>query len=196
MSEELENNNQLTEWDIRLMAWHEAGHAVCSLFLPETEEIESISIEHGNDSFGAMRSAPRRKMNLTYVSCLNEISVAMAGRLSEEMFQKEITSSCVHDLDKIQFIAMRMVSELGMGKRTGMITWMVHSNGKDNLLLFSEKQRNDIYDDIKDIMAEAEKQARQILKEHSKEIGFIAELLLSRKTISGTELSALRTATR
>ena len=50
-------------------------------FLPETEPIQYVSIEPDNDAFGAMQSSPRRKMNLTYISCLNEISVAMAGRL-------------------------------------------------------------------------------------------------------------------
>ena len=116
---------ELTEWDVRLMAWHEAGHTVCSYFLPETESILSVSIEPGNDAFGAMQSSPRSKKNLTYYSCLNELSVAMAGRLSEELFLKEITSSCIHDLNKIQAIAMRMVCELGMGRRTDPICLFV-----------------------------------------------------------------------
>lgn len=138
MSETIQKLSELTEWDVRLMAWHEAGHAVCSFFLPETEPIQYVSIEADNDAFGAMQSSPRRKMNLTYISCLNEISVAMAGRLSEEMFQKEITSSCIHDLNKIQAIELHMVCELGIGKRTGIITWMCHNSDSNGLMLFSE----------------------------------------------------------
>ena len=107
-------------------------------FLPETEPIQYVSIEPDNDAFGAMQSSPRRKMNLTYISCLNEISVAMAGRLSEEMFQKEITSSYIHDLNKIQAIELHMVCELGIGKRTGIITWMCHNSDSNGLMLFSE----------------------------------------------------------
>ena len=179
---------KLTEWDMTLMAWHEAGHAVCAYYLPETEAIQTISIEPGSDAFGAMESEPRKKMNLTYVSCTNEISVALAGRLSEEMFQNEVTSSCIHDLDKVQAIGLRMVCEFGMGKRTGMITWMCHGSDSNGLMLFSEAQRNDIYADIKEILQEAEQTARGILKSHGKQVEKLATILLGKKTIQGEDL--------
>ena len=182
---------ELTKWDITLMAWHEAGHAVCAYYLPETEAIKTISIEPGSDAFGAMKSEPRKKLNLTYISCLNEISVAQAGRLSEKMFQKEVTSSCIHDLDKIQAIALRMVCELGMGKRTGIITWMCHNSDSNGLMLFSEVQRNDIYADVKEILQEAEQTARSILEAHSEQENKLATTLLERKTIQGKELPDL-----
>ena len=191
MNETIQKLPELTEWDVRLMAWHEAGHAVCSFFLPETEPIQYVSIEPDNDAFGAMQSSPRRKMNLTYISCLNEISVAMAGRLSEEMFQKEITSSCIHDLNKIQAIAWRMVCELGMGKRTGLITWLSHTEDPNEFLLFSEKQRDDIYDDIKEILDEAEKEARNLLEQHAQKVHAVVETLLSRKTLTAEILSSI-----
>ncbi len=182
---------ELTEWDMILMAWHEAGHAVCAYYLPETEAIQTISIEPGSEAFGAMKSESRRKMNLTYASCINEISVALAGRLTEEMFKKEVTSSCIHDLDKVQAIALRMVCEFGMGKRTGIITWMCHDSESNRLMLFSEVQRNDIYADIKEILQVAEQAARSILESHSEQVGKLATTLLERKTIQGKELPDL-----
>ena len=181
----------LTEWDITLMAWHEAGHAVCSYFLPETEPIQSISIEPGNEAYGMMRSVPRVKMNLTYVSCLNEISVALAGRLSEEMFLNEVTSSCIHDLDKVQAIALRMVSEMGMGKRTGKISWMCHDKDSNALMLFSDMQRDEIYADIKEILSEAENTELDILKRHQEHVEKLAKALLKQKTIKGSALSTI-----
>ena len=183
-----EKSIELTEWDITLMAWHEAGHAVCAYYLPETEAIQSISIEPGNEAFGMMKSEPRKKLNLTYVSCLNEISVALAGRLSEEIFQNDITSSCIHDLDKVQSIALRMVCELGMGSRTGKITWMCRDKESESLMLFSEAQRNDIYADIKEILCDAEKEARDLLESKAEQVRTIAEILMKQKTISGKEL--------
>lgn len=181
----------LTEWDVTLMAWHEAGHAVCAYYLPETEDIQIISIEPGSEAFGVMKSESRKKMNLTYTSCLNEISVAMAGRLSEEMFQKEVTSSCIHDLDKVQAIAMRMVCEFGMGKRTGIVTWMCHDSDEPTLMLFSEVQRNDIYADVKEILRKAEYAARSIIESHREQVKKLAEALIERKTVYGKELAEL-----
>lgn len=182
---------ELTEWDVRLMAWHEAGHAVCCYFMPESEMIESVSIEPGNDAFGSMRTVPRKKRNLTYISCLGEIAIAMSGRLSEQIFQKEITSSCIHDLEKIQAIAMRMVCEYGMGKRTGLIAWTNHAADSSDLMLFSEKQRNDIYEDVRKILNDAEEFARKTLEDYRQEVGKVAEALLTRKTLSFDDLYSI-----
>lgn len=191
MMNSADNSSKLSEWDMRLMAWHEAGHAVCAYYLPATEPIQTVSIESDNDAFGTVQCACRKKLNLTYTSCSNEISVAMAGRLSEEMFQKEITSSCVHDLDKIQSIAMRMVCELGMGKRTGLISWASHAEGASGLLLFSEKQRDDIYADMKQILGDAEKEARQLLERHAQEVRAIAENLMRHMTLAEDDLELI-----
>ena len=191
MSEYKRDLMELTEWDVRLMAWHEAGHAVCCYFMPESEMIESVSIEPGNDAFGSMRSVPRKKRNLTYISCLGEIAIAMSGRLSEQIFQKEITSSCIHDLEKIQAIAMRMVCEYGMGKRTGLIAWTNHVVDSSDLMLFSEKQRDDIYEDVKKILKEAEDLARKTLEDCGQDVGRVVEALLARRTLSFDDLYSI-----
>lgn len=191
MSEYKRDLMELTEWDVRLMAWHEAGHAVCCYFMPESEMIESVSIEPGNDAFGSMRTVPRKKRNLTYISCLGEIAIAMSGRLSELIFQKEITSSCIHDLEKIQAIAIRMVCEYGMGKRTGLIAWTNHAADSSDLMLFSEKQRNDIYEDVRKILNDAEEFARKTLEDYRQEVGKVAEALLARKTLSFDDLCSI-----
>lgn len=191
MSEYKHDLMELTEWDVRLMAWHEAGHAVCCYFMPESEMIESVSIEPGNDAFGSMRPEPRKKRNLTYISCLGEIAIAMSGRLSEQIFQKEITSSCIHDLEKIQAIAIRMVCEYGMGKRTGLIAWTNHAADSSDLMLFSEKQRNDIYEDVRKILNDAEEFARKTLEDYRQEVGKVAEALLTRKTLSFDDLYSI-----
>lgn len=191
MSEYKRDLMELTEWDVRLMAWHEAGHAVCCYFMPESEMIESVSIEPGNDAFGSMRTVPRKKRNLTYISCLGEIAIAMSGRLSEQIFQKEITSSCIHDLEKIQAIAIRMVCEYGMGKRTGLIAWTNHAADSSDLMLFSEKQRNDIYEDVRKILNDAEEFARKTLEDYRQEVGKVAEALLTRKTLSFDDLYSI-----
>lgn len=186
-----EKRIELTEWDITLMAWHEAGHAICSKYFPEKKVIKTISIEQDSETLGAMISESCKQSNLTYISCINEIAIALAGRLSEEIFLNEITSSCIHDLDKVQAIALRMVCGMGMGKRTGKITWLCPDNDSNGLLLFSEDQRNDIYADIKDILQESEQTARNILQSHSSQVRKLAEILLERKTILGEELSKM-----
>ena len=84
-----------------------------------------------------------------------------------------------------------MVCELGMGKRTGLITWLSHTEDPNEFLLFSEKQRDDIYADIKEILDEAEKEARNLLEQHAQKVHAVVETLLSRKTLTAEILSSI-----
>ena len=66
-----------------------------------------------------------------------------------------------------------------MGKRTGIITWRTQTKDGSSFMLFSEKQRNDIYEDVREILTEAEKKARAILENHPKQVKLLAEELLT-----------------
>ena len=97
---------QLSEWDRNCMAYHEAGHAVCSYFLSEMEEITRISIEPTSDAFGVMRTVARPHHNNTEQSLLSSIVVAFAGPLAEELILNIKSHCCpvkkMNQLQKVQ----------------------------------------------------------------------------------------------
>ena len=84
-----------------------------------------------------------------------------------------------------------MVCEYGMGKRTGLIAWTNHAADSSDLMLFSEKQRNDIYEDVRKILNDAEEFARKTLEDYRQEVGKVAEALLTRKTLSFDDLYSI-----
>ena len=171
----------LTEWDIHTMAYHEAGHAVCSRYLPEREVLERITISPTDEAFGMIRTAVRQHHNETRVSFGSTLAVFLAGRLAEELFLHETTTSCVHDLAAARRLAADMVLQLGMGSRLGLTPPPPELNWSDEL-------RRECDADIREILADAERSARDTLAAHADEVETLAQLLLERKTLERAEI--------
>jgi len=179
----------LTPWDRKLMAWHEAGHAIVAHYSQEQEQICLISIEPTNEAFGMMKTAIRKQHNVTRTSLVGNISVALAGRLAEELFLREISSCCAHDLNKARDIAIRMVASYGMGVRCGLLSCF---NPVDHsFLLLSEHQRENLFLDVNDLIIEARDSAIEILNSHARQVNNVASMILDKGTLSWKELQPL-----
>ncbi len=173
----------LTDWDLKCMAYHEAGHAVCSYFLPEREKLITITIDPTSEAFGMIRTEPRSHHNETQVSFSSMISTLLAGRLAEEMFLDTISTSCVHDLAAARSIAGNMVINLGMGKNLGVCTI-------PECAYTSEEYKKQICQDIQAIMQAANSRARKVLADHRALVAALAETLLERRTLAENEITA------
>lgn len=167
---------ELTDWDRRFMAYHEAGHAVCSRFLPEQEPLLLITIDPSSEAFGMIRTSPRPHHNETRTSLSGTISVLLAGRLAEEMFLNVVTTSCIHDLTSAQRLASDMVRKFGMGETLGLSAFDGECPDERELA------------DIRKILQNAERDARELLAAHAAAVKFLAEELLREKTIRGDRI--------
>lgn len=174
----------LSDWDIRFMAYHEAGHAVCSYFLPEREKLILITIDPSSEAFGMIKTEIRAQYNETRTSLSSMIATLLAGRLSEEIFLKTQTTSCIHDLDSVQRIAADMVLKFGMGKTAGLSALKKTEN-----TCCSEYHAKQICADIQQIIKEAENDAREILQKKQMLVVALAEKLIIQKTLTANEIS-------
>ena len=174
----------LTDWDIQCMAYHEAGHAVCSYFLPEREKLIKITINPSDEAFGMVRTAQRLHHNETEVSLMSTIATFLAGRIAEEKFLGIKTTSCIHDLASAQSIAIDMVVKFGMGKRLGF-------GALNDTEHFSagEHHRKQIIQDVRDILDEAAQDADRVLGEHESAVISLAGRLLKKNTLSINEIT-------
>ena len=109
-----------TEWDRRFMAFHEAGHAVASRHLPGRPPLLRVTISPSDEAFGMIRTEENPHHNETRQSLASTLAVLLAGRIAEERFLHEITTSCVHDLAAAKQLAADMVLKLGMGESSGL----------------------------------------------------------------------------
>lgn len=176
----------LTKWDLQCMSFHEAGHAVCSYYLPEREEILKITINPTEEAFGMIKTAMRPHHNETETSLRSLISTFLAGALAEELFLNIRTSSGIHDFANARSVAIDMVAKFGMGRQTGKITPVsVYDN---SYCLFSEEFRRKVDEDTAEIIKEAETTARNLLKSHANLVICLAELLCEKQTLKKEEI--------
>lgn len=185
MHEKIENDSPqetkmpvLTDWDRKFMAYHEAGHAVCSYYAPEREPLISISIDPSHEAFGMIRTESRQHHNGTEISLKSTIATFLAGRIAEEIFLNTKTTSCIHDLKSARQIATDMVSKFGMGSSLGLTALDLN-----DCPVISEEHCILICNDIQKILSDAEIQARNILLQKREIVIQLAEFLLEHYTI-------------
>ena len=165
------------------MAYHEAGHAVASRHLPERPPLEWITIDPSDAAFGMIRTAVRPHHNETRRSLLSTVAVLLAGRIAEELFLGEVTTSGIHDLAAARQLAADMVVDLGMGERSG--TALPPNDlppGSDILNLRDA--------DIRRILRDADGEVRELLSRHGDELRRLAGKLLAEKTLAEAEINA------
>ena len=180
----------LTDWDREFMAYHEAGHAVCSHYLPEREPLICITIDPSSEAFGMIRTEPRSHHNETELSFCSMISTFLAGQISEEMFLNSKTTSCIYDLTSARQIATNMVIQFGMGESSGLTAL-----NPNEYPYVSNSLKENICKDIQKILMDAEKQAREILKEHPQYVVKIAKMLLRYGTLNRCDIANLFSGT-
>ena len=174
----------LTDWDRKFMAYHEAGHAVCSYYLPEREPLICITIDPSSEAFGMIRTESRPHHNETEISFRSMISTFLAGQISEEMFLNCKTTSCIYDLKAARQIATDMVVKFGMGKTLGLSALNI-----DEVPYTSQVHNELICKDIQDIILEAEWHARKLLQKHRISVEKLAKSLVACGTLNCEEIT-------
>lgn len=164
-----------TEWDRRFMAFHEAGHAVASRHLPGRPPLLRVTISPSDEAFGMIRTEENPHHNETRQSLASTLAVLLAGRIAEERFLHEITTSCVHDLSAAKQLAADMVLKLGMGESSGLTL------PPDELAAGETARR--IGADIQKLLADAVRSATDVLNSHAGEVTALAEQLLRDETL-------------
>lgn len=184
----------------RLTAYHEGGHALAMLLSEDSEPVHKVTIIPRGQSLGSTMQLPekdrytesRRKL----LSMLNGI---MGGRASEELVFGDITTGAASDLKQATRIARMMVCEWGMSPKLGPQSF---GNREETLFLGREVNRNYEYSEetsrridqeVSRLVTEAYDRALTLLKEHRKELDLIAELLLERETLDGSEVQEVLT---
>lgn len=173
--------DELTEWDRRFMAYHEAGHAVCSRFLPERPPMLRITISPSDEAFGMVRSAQSKNHNETRRSLCSTLAVLLAGHLAEELFLNETTTSGIHDFAAAGQLAADMVCKFGMGKTAGVAL-------PPPDFPVSDWQLRMINADIRQLMLDAEAEAREMLSRHRETVEKLAALLLRENTLDADRI--------
>lgn len=194
----------LTEWierpkmtprEERVVATHEAGHAVAALFCPHSPPIERISIRA--DTAGALGFVryqdPAHRYVVTRGELLDDICVLLAGREAEQLLLNDLSIGCAGDLSRATQIARALVEEFGMGDDAVGLGQCSTSHEPGGRRL-SPEQLAAIDASVKRILQEGRARAAAILSQNRDLVETLRELLLEHKVIDAKTLAALQPA--
>ncbi|NLN42153.1 MAG: ATP-dependent zinc metalloprotease FtsH, partial [Clostridiales bacterium] len=184
----------ITEKDKRLVAYHEAGHAVVAKVLPNTDPVHEISIIPRGMAGGYTLTLPEEDKH--YVSkseMMDEITQLLGGRVAEALVLEDVSTGASNDIERASQIARRMVTEYGMSESLGPIAY----GGKHGEVFlgrdfgtyrnYSEHVASAIDEEVKKIIQTAYNKAEEILKNHMDGLHRVAEALLDREKLDMEE---------
>jgi len=190
-------SRKYTEHERQVVAYHEAGHAVLGIKLPNAEDVQKITIIPRGQAGGYTLMMPKEETYLaTKSELLQRITGLLGGRVSEEIHFKEVTTGAHNDFEKATKIARAMVTEYGMSdlgpvqleqQEGGVFLGRDYNKTKN----FSNEIAHEIDKEVRKIIDSCYKEATRILKENQDLIKLIADALLENETITKEQIDSL-----
>jgi cell division protease FtsH len=180
-----------------IVANHEGGHALVAAVLPHVDPLYKVTIVPRGRSLGVTQFLPeddRRNYPRSYL--LERLAVALGGRTGEEVALGEITSGAENDLKEATRLARRMVTEWGMGEKTGLVAYDL--DGGNSFLgqqalegpsrVYSEATAERVDAEVERLLEQAHQQARTVLSEHRAALERLAQALLQEEVLERNQV--------
>ncbi|MDR3424285.1 MAG: ATP-dependent zinc metalloprotease FtsH [Alphaproteobacteria bacterium] len=190
----------MTDEEKKLTAYHEAGHALVGLNVPQSDPLHKVTIIPRGRALGLTMSLPERdKYGSTLTEMTSRLAILFGGRIAEEIiFGKEnVTTGASSDIQQATSLARRMVTEFGMSDKLGPVRY--GANEQEVFLGHSVTQQRNISEataelideEVRRLIDDGEVCARRILIERNEDLHKIASALLEFETLSGDEVRGL-----
>ena len=182
----LQTRKVITAHERRVVAWHEAGHALASELLPTVDKVQKVSIVPRGKSLGYTLNLPEEDRYLkTRQELVDYMKVLLAGRVAEQITFGRPTTGAADDLRKVAEIARAMVHEYGMG--TSLRAYQFPADD----FTVSETMRRTRDEEVQEVAEEAYRGAHHLLAENRDLLDEIAERLLATEVIDRDEIEAI-----
>lgn len=191
-------NKVRTDKDRKLVAYHEAGHAVVSKYLPTQDPVHEISIIPRGMAGGYTMYRPTEdKSFISKTEMLENIVSLLGGRVSESLVLGDISTGASNDIERATSLAKAMVTKYGMSEKIGTITL---GSDQEEVFLgrdlahersYSEETAGIIDEEMKKIIDWAYTQATNILNDHRDKLDKVAGVLMEKEKITGEEFDEI-----
>lgn len=197
-------NRAINPKEKRIVAYHEAGHALVAMSVVNADPVNKITIiPRGIAALGYTQQLPTEDRYLmTREELLDRLQVLLGGRVAEEIVFGDISTGAQNDLQRATDIARSMVMEYGMSSRLGLLTYTreprspylqtAPTAGRE----FSEQTQQQIDEEMGELIGQAHQRVRFVLLEKRDHLNRLAEILLEREVLDGEELKAFTAAVR
>ncbi|MCO4781307.1 MAG: ATP-dependent zinc metalloprotease FtsH [Candidatus Cloacimonetes bacterium] len=174
--------------EIKNTAYHEAGHALISLLVPNSMEIHKATIIPRGRALGMVSYLPKEEMK-TKEELIDDICVSMGGRIAEEIQFGTYTPGASSDIQHATSVAKAMITKWGMSKNLGTVLYTESNEywGKS----YSETTAREIDQEVKEMITQQLKRAKELIESNMTAFVAIAEALLKYETLTKDELKQL-----
>lgn len=175
----------------RVVAYHEAGHAICGWYLEFADPLLKVSIiPRGQGALGYAQYLPGDIYLLSEQQLKDRMTMSLAGRVSEELHFSSVTSGASDDFKKVTRMATAMVTELGMSAKIGWINYKKRDD-TDLTKPFSEETANIIDEEVYRIIQECHERCTKLLQEKAEELEKVAQLLLKKEVLTREDMISM-----
>ncbi len=180
----------------RATAWHEAGHALVNVMLKHTHPLHKVTIIPRGRALGVTMSLPKEDvLNMRKKQAIDTIIMTMAGRIAEELVVDDISSGAASDIQQATAMAKAMIMHWGMSERLGNVLYGESQEyvflGRDMMRSkdYSEQTAQEIDNEVKRIIDEAYRTAKQLIDTNRDKLELIAKALLEFETLDGAQVA-------
>lgn len=188
----------ITPDEKKLVSFHEAGHAIVTKSLPDTDPVQMVTIVPRGSAGGFTYTVPEEeKYYYTKSKMINEIIILLAGRAAEELKLEDISTGASNDIERATKIAHAMVSKYGMTSAIGTLDF---TEDNENIFIgnaithsknVSEETLKLIDSEMKKIVDGCYEKAKEILRENDEKLTRLANCLLEKETVYKKEFEAI-----
>lgn len=175
-----------------IIAYHEAGHAICGWFLEHAYPLLKVTIvPRGTAALGYAQYTPKEQYLYNTDQLMDQICMTLGGRASELIFFNKISTGASNDLQQVTKTAYAMVTVYGMNDKIGNISF--YDPQQDNMFTkpFSEETGKLIDEEVRKLIEIAFERTKQLLVEKKKEVEIIAQALLKREVLFQSDVEEL-----
>ncbi|MBA3675143.1 MAG: ATP-dependent zinc metalloprotease FtsH [Chitinophagaceae bacterium] len=175
-----------------IIAYHEAGHAICGWFLEHAYPLLKVTIvPRGTAALGYAQYTPREQYLYNTDQLKDQLCMTLGGRASEDIFFKKISTGASNDLQQITKMAYSMVTVYGMNEKVGNISYYDPQQENTFTKPYSEETGKMIDQEVRKLVEDAYERTKELLTKHKKEVEILAKELLKTEVLFKSDVEAL-----
>ncbi|MBY0537085.1 MAG: ATP-dependent zinc metalloprotease FtsH [Chitinophagaceae bacterium] len=189
----LEKKNKIISSDEKkIIAYHEAGHAICGWYLEHAYPLLKVTIvPRGTAALGYAQYTPKEQYLYNTDQLLDQICMTLGGRASEDIFFHKISTGAQNDLQQITRIAYSMVTVYGMNDKVGNVSFYDPQSENSFTKPYSEETSKLIDEEVRKLIDDAYEKTKQLLTEKKAQVEKLAEALLDKEVLFQSDVEAL-----
>ncbi|HEY5968300.1 MAG TPA: ATP-dependent zinc metalloprotease FtsH [Chitinophagaceae bacterium] len=176
----------------KIIAFHEAGHAICGWYLEHAYPLLKVTIvPRGTAALGYAQYTPKEQYLYNIDQLMDQICMTLGGRASEDIFFDKISTGAQNDLQQITKIAYSMVTVYGMNEKVGRVSFYDPQQENSFTKPYSEETSRLIDEEVRKLIDEGYVRTKRLLTEKKEQVRIVAEALLEREVLFQSDVEAL-----